>query len=135
MRHLCLACAAQEGSVPTRGERRLNRAAVFLTIGVMTLVLSAVADELKFGLREGFGHRQVAGLLIGGGMVIMGAVTRATTLQAIGMFATALTLLADGIRLGGQPGFGAHQMLGCAVGVALIVYGLWTSRHRAPPDS
>ena len=131
MRHLCLECAAAEDSPASTRGGRLNVAALYLTVGLMILVLSAAADHLRLGLQEGFGVWQITGLAIGGALLLVGALIRAATVLVIGLAACLLTALADSIRLGGNPGFGAEQIIGCVVGGILILRGVFlASRGR-----
>src|SRR5512138_3405227 len=86
VRHLCLACAEQEDRVTWRKDQPLNRAAVYVVIGALIFVLAAAADELRFGHADGFGYRQMIGVLAAGAIFTIGALTRTATLMAIGGF-------------------------------------------------
>lgn len=129
IRHLCLACAdAEEADAPAR-ERGLNHAAILLSVGVIVLLLSLLADVLKFGQEKGFGWKQQSGILVGGILVLSAALLRIPTLLVIGLVAAALSTLADHLGFGSGEGFGSHQILGVAAGILLIVAGLLMRRR------
>ncbi len=130
MRHLCFACADREEAASTRRERGLDRAAIVLTVGLLVLVLSAGADVFRFGRSEGFGASQITGMALAGFLIIMGALTRVSTMLVIGVLAGGLTLLADWLGLGRSEGFGIQQWSGSAVGLLLILAGWRMSLRR-----
>jgi hypothetical protein len=51
-------------------------------------------------------------------------------ITAIGVLLALLSLFADPLGIGGQPGFGYKQWAGLIVGVALAAVGIWRSRAR-----
>ncbi len=123
MRHLCLECADREDIAVRRQERGLNHAAILIVAGLIVLVISLFADVLRWGEGEAFGYKQMAGLVLAGGGVLVGAVTRIPTLFVVGLLVGGLTLSADYIGFGKSPGFGLEQVAGTAVGILLAAAG------------
>ncbi len=131
MRHFCAGCVdAIEGHHVSR-RSRWGDAAVLMVVGSVVLAMSLLADALQFGNSKGFGWIQLQGVLIGLGLVLLGAIARARTLLMIGMIAMLLSLLADWLQLGDAEGFGIHQLSGSAFGVAVIGLGVWMARKGA----
>ncbi len=129
MRHLCLRCAdAEQPDRPAR-DRFLNYGAILFSLGAFVVLLSAFADVLRFGRSEGFGPRQAVGLGIALVCIFTAAIVRVPTLMVFGILAGGLTILADVLKFGHGPGFGWNQMLGVAVGLALILSGYLESRR------
>ena len=48
----------------------------------------------------------------------------------LGVLVALVSVLADAVGIGGQPGFGYKQGAGVLVGIALIFAGLWWKRRR-----
>lgn len=46
----------------------------------------------------------------------------------VGVLLALVSLGADALGVGGEPGFGYKQMAGLALGVALVAFGLWRMR-------
>ena len=46
----------------------------------------------------------------------------------VGALLVLVSLFADALGVGGQPGFGWKQMGGLVIGVALVAFGLWRRR-------
>jgi hypothetical protein len=46
----------------------------------------------------------------------------------LGVLLALVSLFADALGVGGEPGFGWKQTLGLVVGVALAAFGWWRSR-------
>lgn len=130
VRHLCLNCADIEDTVAHREELGLNRAAVLLAAGLMILTISLLADVLRFGQAEGFGYKQLIGLVLAVGGVLMGAVIRVPTLSAVGIVIGGLAIAADYAGFGSHPGFGWQQVAGAALGLILVAAGLLKARRR-----
>ena len=130
VRHLCLDCADREDPTVNQEERGLNHAAILIVTGLMTVVLCVFADVLRFGGGQGFGYKQIVGLVLAGGGVIVGAVTRIPTLYVVGVMTGGLALLADYIHFGKSPGFGREQMAGTAVGIIIVIVGGVLARRR-----
>lgn len=129
MRHLCLACAdLEEQDVPHR-DRFLHYGAILMSVGAVILVLSVLADYLKFGGSAGFGPKQEIGVGVAIVCFFTAALVRVPTLMVIGVFAGSLTILADVFQFGHDPGFGWHQGLGTFVGVTLLGTG-WLEARR-----
>ncbi len=124
VRHLCLDCADRRDAAPFRKERGLNHAAIVLVTGMMILMITLFADVLRFGGGQGFGFKQMIGLIFAGGGLLVGAVTRIPTLYVVGGIAGGLTLLADYVQFGKSPGFGLEQMTGLGVGFSILLLGM-----------
>jgi uncharacterized membrane protein len=45
-----------------------------------------------------------------------------------GVLLALVSLFADPLGIGGEPGFGWKQTLGLVVGIALVAFGWWRSR-------
>ncbi len=129
-RHLCLRCADIEEEEADRESKGLNHAMVLMVIGLLTMVFCAGADVFRFGLAEGFGFWQWSGITLGSLLILIGAIAQTATLWVIGAFAVGLTLVAEWLRFGAEPGFGYKQILGCMVGAILIAAGLHLSRKQ-----
>lgn len=117
---------AEDETFITRG-RKIDIAVAMFCIGPYVLLISLFADVLGFGSAQGFGWQQWMGVLIAGAIGLAGAIVRAPTLWTIGMFVGGVTVLADWLGLGSAPGFGWQQVLGSALGVALILIGVTRS--------
>jgi hypothetical protein len=52
----------------------------------------------------------------------------ALVILVVGVLLALVSLFADALGVGGQPGFGWKQTVGLAVGVALVALGLWLRR-------
>lgn len=48
----------------------------------------------------------------------------------LGVLVALLSVLADALGIGGEPGFGYKQGAGFLVGIALIIAGAWWKRRR-----
>jgi hypothetical protein len=46
----------------------------------------------------------------------------------VGVLLALVSLFADALGVGGQPGFGWKQTVGLVIGLALVAYGLWRRR-------
>ena len=130
IRYLCLDCADAEDDASPGQKRRLNLAAITITLGLYVLGVSVFADALGFGSAEGFGRQQWAGVAITGVLVLVAAIMQIPTLLVAGLLLGGTTLLADWLGLGDIPGFGSLQMLGTALGVGLTVIGLGVGRQK-----
>jgi len=125
VRHLCMRCVAeQQDALTSRPDRPLNHCAVLISIGLFVLVISTLADVLKFGRYEGFGWKQLTGVGVAGVLVLTGAVVRVPTVLVIGLITGALAVLADWSAFGSSPGFGWQQTSASLAGGALIAIGL-----------
>ena len=49
---------------------------------------------------------------------------------ALGAFVALVSVLADVVGIGGEPGFGYKQGAGFVVGIALIIVGGWWKQRR-----
>lgn len=133
MRHFCEDCVDIASFDAHDPPRHWAAAAVLGSMGLVVLLLSLFADWLRFGSAEGFGWYQQAGVVIGGVVLLLGAVARAPTLLIIGMFAFLLSILADWFAFGSAEGFGWQQLLGTAAGAILIIAALLVGRSKASP--
>lgn len=124
MQHFCTECAdaRDQSQAPPRQKRGMS--AVIITTGIFITCVSLFADRLGFGSSAGFGWRQQSGLILAGLLVLVGAVTRASTLIISGLSIGFLTVLADLLHFGNMPGFGWQQRLGTILGAAMILGGL-----------
>lgn len=52
----------------------------------------------------------------------------AQILLVVGILLVLVSLFADALGVGGQPGFGWKQTVGLVIGVALVALGLWRRR-------
>jgi di/tricarboxylate transporter len=111
-------------------DRKRNRAALLAILGLIILVLSIGADFFAFGRAEGFGWKQMSGVLCGAVLVLIGAVVRTQTVALAGLILGGLSLLADWLRFGKSPGFGGEQTLGTLLGVILLLVGLSLSFRK-----
>lgn len=130
VRHLCLRCADLEESAPAPRDRYLHYGAILMSIGSIILIISLLADYLKFGNSEGFGPLQQLGLGMALICVFTAALIRVPTLMIIGLLGGLLTILADLFQFGHDAGFGWHQKLGAMVGAMLILSGWLESRRE-----
>lgn len=128
-RHLCLQCAAEEDVAPQR-ERVLNFVVILIVVGLFILFISVLADSLGFGDIEGFGWKQMIGLVLGVTLVLAGGLMRVPTITVVGLMITGITLLADWLGFGSSEGFGIQQVCGVLFGSALVVVGLTKAGRR-----
>lgn len=131
IRHFCIACAEQENIRADRHERFIDHGTVFVVVGLYILLLSALADLFSFGASEGFGYKQIAGVLIAITLFGVGGALRIPTLAFIGFFTGSITVLADWVGFGQHPGFGYQQILGSVLGLGLMVAGLTVARKQS----
>ena len=131
VRHVCLQCADAEENAPPPRERALNLPVALMIVGSIILLTSVFADVLGFGSAGGFGWQQWSGIALAGVLALAGAIMQIPTLLLIGLITGALTVLADWLGLGNVKGFGWQQMLGSAVGVAVIALAWAVARAMA----
>ena len=124
MEHFCTECADKRGQPEFPPRQKRGMSAVIIVTGLFITGLSLSADRLGFGSSAGFGWRQQGGLVLAGLLVLVGAVTRASTLIISGLSIGFLTVLADLLNFGNMPGFGWQQRLGTIIGLAMILAGL-----------
>jgi hypothetical protein len=131
----CLRCAdgAYDEFVgvanPSR-RRRLGVGSLLLAAGVLLMVVSLLADTLGINGSPGFGWFQQSAVILGGVLLLLGAVSRADIVAVIGTLLLLAGLLADVAGRMGSPGFGWRQALALVVGFALFVSG-WLIRAHA----
>jgi hypothetical protein len=56
--------------------------------------------------------------------------SRGHLVLGLGVLVALVSVLADALGIGGEPGFGYKQGAGFLVGIALIVAGAWWKRRR-----
>lgn|GEM_PF-1330306 len=134
IRHFCLRCAqTHDGldvSATTEGEHRLSDAAALITAGTFILVLSLLADWLQLGGTEGFGYQQIGGVIVGGVLLLLGAIVRAPILLVFGLIIGVMSLLADRFPVGAAEGFGSNQIVGTLLGLVSIAAGVLSARRK-----
>ena len=105
-----------------------------LAIGIVILVVSLFADSFGIGERPGFGVDQALGCVVGAFLTAVGLFfavdmfgnnTANISLLVIGIGLLAVSLLADVIGIGDDPGFGNQQMMGTIAGVVITAFGLF----------
>ena len=52
----------------------------------------------------------------------------ALVIVVLGAWLALLSIFADALGVGGEPGFGWKQTIGLVVGLGLVVFGLWRRR-------
>jgi hypothetical protein len=52
----------------------------------------------------------------------------ALIMVVVGVILALVSLLADAIGIGGEPGFGYKQAAGLLIGIVLVAIGLWRGR-------
>jgi MYXO-CTERM domain-containing protein len=52
----------------------------------------------------------------------------AVLILVLGVLLALVSIFADALGVGGQPGFGWKQTIGLVVGLALVGFGLWRRR-------
>jgi hypothetical protein len=52
----------------------------------------------------------------------------ALIILVVGVLLAIVSLFADALGVGGQPGFGYKQWAGLIIGLALVAFGLWRRR-------
>lgn len=135
MLHFCISCADQRGSSADQDAkaRGINPAALYGLAGLTTIVLSTGADVFAFGRADGFGWKQMAGVVCGAALTLTGALLRTRTILLAGVIMAGLTLVADWVGLGASPGFGWRQGLGCVLG-ALLLLKARSARKTGEPE-
>jgi|GEM_PF-1128469 len=136
-RRLCLSCAdtVAGDALADRGgaaRLRLRPAAVLIAAGGLLALSGVFFDGLGLHGSRGVGWLQGSGLVLGGLMVVVGALLRADLIAVVGTVLFGLALLADVCGVVGQPGFGWRQGSLIGAGVVLMLIGLiWHRRHSA----
>jgi hypothetical protein len=146
-RSFCLACAdggsrrmalsiREEGPGLERdaARSRLGPALILVAAGLVVAVVSLVSDFAGVGTHAGFGWKQIAILIIGALMVMIGALLRIDVIGLLGTAAALLALGADLLGVSGSAGFGWKQTVGLAAGFMLIGLGAIIRRLRRKAD-
>lgn len=97
---------------------------VLIGVGLFVFAVSALADILQFGTSEGFGWQQDIGLALAVMLTLTGSLFGVLMLVVIGIFIGSVTLLADFLAFGSNPGFGIQQMIGSAIGAVILAVGV-----------
>jgi hypothetical protein len=124
MRHFCLACADETDSPLRVRERNMRRVAALIVAGGFVFLFSLFADEMGFGRRGGFDWKQDTALALGVVLIGAGALTRASTLLAIGGLIAAVGAIGLWKCLGEGSAFGIKQACGLVLGLAMITGGI-----------
>ncbi|MBN1490177.1 MAG: hypothetical protein JXA69_09685 [Phycisphaerae bacterium] len=95
-----------------------------MATGAVVVFLSVFADRLAFGGKEGFGWRQLSGLVIAAILIGAGGALQIRTVFVVGLIAAVLAFLADWLGFGNAPGFGRQQLMGTALGMLLVASGI-----------
>ena len=130
IRNFCAACVDELERGRATYRRRTSESVTLIVFGFIVLGLSVLADYLPLGGAEGFGWRQRQGVVIGGILILLGAIVRARSILLIGVIMASVSMLADLLAFGSAEGFGSQQMFGAALGVAVVATGLWLARKR-----
>jgi len=130
IRHFCNDCYDSVHIEPPDRRRRWGEAAVLASVGLVVLALSISADWHRLGKFAGFGWQQKVGVVLGGVVIVFGAVARSPLLLIMGMVTMLLSLMADWLAFGESAGFGWKQMLGTALGVALLLAAYFMTRTK-----
>jgi len=130
LRHFCNSCYDDVHVEPWELRRHWSLAAVLACVGAVVLGLSISADWHQLGKFAGFGWQQKIGVVLGGVLLVFGAVARTPTLVVMGLVTACLSLLADWIAFGESEGFGWKQILGAGVGVAFVAAAFYVGRPQ-----
>ena len=123
VRHRCLSCADADEDATVSRKSRLNVRAVLITMGVIIVLVSFFADSLGLGNATGFGWQQWGGLILGGIVLLVGALLGIPTLTVVGSGIAAITVLADQLGMGNAELFGWQQISGIAIGGTMVFLG------------
>ena len=134
MRHFCATCTDALDAVPVSGRRR-GQGSILILMGSFVAILSLFADWFAFGRSAGFGWRQMMGMGLAGLIFLLGAIIRVPALIITGAAMGMLTLLADQLGFGSNPGFGWHQRIGTVIGLTMILAGLLVARQKRNSQS
>lgn len=125
---LCLGCADKTAAgVSTSGagtRRRMSVGSLMVVLGLCLCFVCLVADQIGIGGSPGHGSFQIAGLVIGGLILVVALIFRIDMLGVFGVVVLALSEFADVLRLWGNEGFGWKQQLALWAGVGLMLTGL-----------
>ena len=109
---------------------RLDNSTIVICVGFLVVFVSALADVLKFGSSVGFGWQQLIGCVIGGVLLVIGALIGAATLMVFGVITGLVAVLADLLHFGSSAGFGWQQLAGVIAGMLLTVVGVCIRLRR-----
>lgn len=132
VRAFCIACADHAEQtcdlVQPAAPPPLSLAAVYIATGAFVAALCAAADWVRLGEQPGFGFYQLAALLVSVVLFLSGLVMRTPSVAFVAFLMAGLSAFADWIQIGLVEGFGWWQRIGTAVGIILILRGLWLAR-------
>lgn len=117
-------------ATPRAPDRSLEQSLAMLAVGSFILAISLAADFLHFGGTAGFGWKQIAGLVLAAVLTLAGALMRVPAMLSVGLLFGGITILADWLGFGGDPGFGMQQGMGAIVGLCVILAGFVYARMR-----
>lgn len=137
-----MACADRRSRSARQSTSRLSlrmtrpeTGVILIAVGLFVFGVSALADVLQFGSSEGFGWQQDVGLALAAIFMLTGSLFGVMMLVVIGVFIGSLTLLADFVSFGSNPGFGVQQLAGSLIGAVILAVGLRTLRKKAASSS
>lgn len=130
LRRLCLECADRDHEPPARFGKGLNYSVILISVGVIIVLLSALADRRNVASTPGFGWKQDIVVVLSGLLVVIATLLRIPTLAVIGLLAGVLSLLADVFQFGSDPGFGWYQMGGLFAGLITASIGMQMARRK-----
>ena len=124
----CSACAdalySPHRERVARGKSKLNLSTIILIMGALLVSVGVFADDFGHQGSDGFGPYQVAAVVLGCLVVVLGALLRIDLLVVPGVVLAALGALADVFGRVGTPGFGWRQQIAVVAGVILVAVAL-----------
>ena len=134
-RHFCHACAdvayelqLEVGAGNARPRPRVS--SLIIAVGVLFAVLGTSFDLFGVEGAAGFGWKQQGGVAIGVLLVVLGGLLRVDAIAIAGAVLFGAAALADVYGLLGSPGFGSKQRFAVAVGVFLVLIGIWLRKRK-----
>ena len=125
----------QQGSRFRFRMTRTEIGVILIAVGLFTLAVSSLADVLRFGANKGFGWQQDVGLGLAAVLTLTGSLFGVLALVVIGIFVGCITLMADFLAFGSNPGFGIQQVLGTLLGALVLAVGLRIKQKPVPPKA
>jgi hypothetical protein len=135
VRHVCVACAdrSEEGvtSGPASSFRRFDLPWILVLMGISVGVVATLADRIEMGPGGGFGWYHLAGLGLGGLLVVIGAMVGVDVVAILGTLLVIVTVCGDHMGLvGASADFGWKQQAAFLATAALVVAGLLARRRK-----
>ncbi len=106
------------------GKSKLNLSTIILITGLLLVSVGVFADYFGHQGSAGFGAYQVAAIVLGGLVVVLGALLRIDLFVIPGLVLSALGALADVFGHVGTPGFGWRQQIAVIAGLVLVSVAL-----------